>query len=131
MVWLITVGLAIGIAALQLWLRLVSRQPPPGKKHALKRDDYVFWIDWTVTAAVAFAASLIDASLNNKAASPGTTMGALAVILVGLIIMPFGFRMTSYDSSGNLNSWSMLIGSNLFALGFLSGAVTVGVKIYG
>ncbi|MFJ4536648.1 hypothetical protein ACIP39_11870 [Streptomyces tibetensis] len=128
--WLITLGLAFGIAFLQTWLKLVSRQPAPGKKHALKRDDAIFWIDWTVTAAVAFAITHVKASLDGKAVSPGTTFGTFAIIAVGLIVMPYGFRMTSYDSSGNLKNWWMVVGTNLFAAGFLSFAVQVGVKIY-
>ncbi|MEU7648798.1 hypothetical protein [Streptomyces huasconensis] len=130
MAWLITLGLAFGIAFLQTWMKLVSRQPPPGRKHALKKDDLLFWIDWTVTAAVAFAVSLISAIIKNKVPPLETAFGAIGVLVLGLTIMPFGFRLVSYDDHGELKSWWWVLGSNLFALGFLSYAVMTGVKIY-
>lgn len=128
--WVITLGLAFGIAALHIWLKLVSRQPPAGRKHALKKDDAIFWIDWCIAAAVAFAVSMIDASRQQEVAATETVVGLITVMLFGLVVLPFGFRLVSYDDDGELKSWWWIIGSNLFALGFLSFGVMAGVKIY-
>ncbi|MEU7326973.1 hypothetical protein [Streptomyces parvus] len=111
-------------------MKLVSREPPPGKKHALTMDDAVFWIDWTVTAVVALSGSLVAASLDHKPIATMTVVVALGAILVGMTIMPFGVRMVCYDGSGVIRGWVHVVCANAFGLMVLMSAVAAGVKIY-
>ncbi|MFF1717579.1 hypothetical protein [Streptomyces sviceus] len=131
MAWLISLMLAVGVSGAQTWLKLVSREPPPGKKHALTMDDAVFWIDWTVTAVVALCGSLIVASLDHKPIATTTVVVALGAILVGMTIMPFGVRLICYDGSGGIKGWVHVVCANAFGLIVLMSAVAAGVKIYG
>lgn len=131
MAWLISLVLAVGVSGAQTWLKLVSREPPPGKKHALTMDDAVFWIDWTVTAVVALSGSLVAASLDHKPIATMTVVVALGAILVGMTIMPFGVRMICYDGSGVIKGWVHVVCANAFGLMVLMSAVAAGVKIYG
>lgn len=130
MAWLLTFGVAASVALLQTWLRLVSREPPPGKKHALKMDDAVFWIDWIVTAAVAFCGAMVAASLDSKAIEFSTVALALAALFIGLIFMPFGVRMICYDGNGQIKGWLHVVLANTCGLGILLSSVVAGVETY-
>ncbi|MGA5278365.1 hypothetical protein OIE78_16030 [Streptomyces cellulosae] len=130
MAWLITLALAVGVSGAQTWLKLVSREPPPGKKHALTIEDAVFWIDWTVTAVVALCGALIAASLDHKPIATSTVFVALGAILVGMTVMPFGVRMVCYDGSGVIKGWLHVVCANAFGLIVLMSAVAAGVKTY-
>ncbi|WP_217251931.1 hypothetical protein [Streptomyces sp. AC602_WCS936] len=128
--WLLTLGLAFVVAVLQTWLKLVSREPPPGKKHALTLDDAVFWIDWTVTAAVALCGALIAASLDHKPIASSTVFIALGVQFVGMTFMPFGVRMICYDGSGRVRGWPYVVCADAIGLIVLLSSVVAGVKVY-
>ncbi|MDP9949108.1 MULTISPECIES: hypothetical protein [Streptomyces] len=130
MAWLLTLGVAFVVSLLQTWLRLVSREPRPGKKHALTIDDAVFWIDWIVTAAVAFCGALLAASLEGKAIDAATVATALVAIILGLTFMPFGVRMVCYDGSGVIKGWMHVAVANVAGLLVLLSSVVAGVKTY-
>lgn len=130
MAWLLTLGVALVVAVLQTWLRLVSREPRPGKKHALTIDDAVFWIDWIVTAAVAFCGALLAASLEGKPIDAATVATALVVIILGLTFMPFGVRMVCYDGTGVIKGWVHVVVADLAGLLVLLSSVVAGVKTY-
>ncbi|MFE5546628.1 hypothetical protein [Streptomyces sp. NPDC057677] len=128
--WLITLGVALTVALLQTWLRLVSREPPPGKKHALTMEDAVFWIDWIVTAAVAFCGALLAASLEKKPIDAVTVVTTLVTIILGMTFMPFGVRMICYDGNGVIKGWVHVVGANVAGLLVLLSSVVAGVKTY-
>jgi hypothetical protein len=128
--WLLTLGLAFVVAVLQTWLKLVSREPAPGKKHALTLDDAVFWIDWIVTAAVALCGALIAASLDHKPIGTATVFVALGVLFVGMTFMPFGVRMICYDGSGAIKGWLYVVCADAIGLIVLLSSVVAGVKTY-
>lgn len=130
MAWLLTFGVAAGVALLQTWLRLVSREPRPGKRHALRMDDAVFWIDWTVTAAVAFCGAMVAASLEGKPIHFSTVALALLTLFFGLIFMPFGVRMICYDGNGVIKGWVHVTVANVCGLGVLLSSVVAGVETY-
>ncbi|MBC2907588.1 hypothetical protein [Streptomyces cupreus] len=130
MAWLITLGLAAAVAVAQTWLKLVSREPQPGKKHALTIDDAVFWIDWTVTAVVALCGALIGASLDHKPIAASTVAVALGAIFLGMTVMPFGVRMICYNGSGVIRGWLYVVCADAFGLIVLMSSVAAGVEIY-
>ncbi|MFE7772606.1 hypothetical protein ACFU5O_01625 [Streptomyces sp. NPDC057445] len=128
--WLITLGLAFGVAALQTWLKLVSREPTPGARHALTLDDAVFWIDWIVTAAAALCTALVGASLEQKPIATSTVGVALVVLIMGLTFMPYGVRMICYDGNGVIKGWPYVVCADAVGLIVLLSSVVAGVKTY-
>ncbi|MEW2083481.1 MULTISPECIES: hypothetical protein [unclassified Streptomyces] len=93
-------------------------------------DDAVFWIDWIVTAAVAFCGALLAASLEGKPIDAATVATALVVIILGLTFMPFGVRMVCYDGTGVIKGWVHVVVADLAGLLVLLSSVVAGVKTY-
>ncbi|MFC9404350.1 hypothetical protein ACFTWQ_04890 [[Kitasatospora] papulosa] len=127
---LLTFGLAALVAAMQTWIKYASRRAPAGQSHALRRDDALFWIDWIVTAAVALGTSLVSASMQGKPVGTIHVGVALAVLVLGLAVMPKVVQELCYDSSGDLKGWSHIICANAAGLIILLSSVVAGVKIY-
>lgn len=130
MAWLLTLGLAAAVAILQTWLKVVSREPQPGKRYALTLDDAVFWIDWIVTAVIALCAALIGASLNHRPIGTATVFVALGVLFLGTTFMPFGVRMLCYNGSGVIKGWLYVVCADAIGMVVLLSSVVAGVKTY-
>lgn len=116
---------------MQTWLKLVSREPPAGRWHALTKDDAVFWIDWTVTAALALCSSLVAASMAGRPIGTVHVFAALGVLVLGLAVMPYAVRLTCYDGHGNIKSWGHVVCANALGALVLLSSVAAGVKTYG
>ncbi|MFF9122658.1 hypothetical protein ACF09J_05045 [Streptomyces sp. NPDC014889] len=127
--WILTGALALLVAAIQTYWKWVTRKT--ASSHGLKKDDWVFYIDWTVTSAVALCYSLIDASLKHKPVEPMTVSIALIVGILGVGMLPNFVRDLCYDASGNIKGWKHIVGLDLAGMAFLFSSVVAGVKTYG
>lgn len=143
--WLITLILLATVAAMQIIMKVMSREPPPGKKIPLAIEDALFWVDWVVTAAVALSLSLLSSSKHigqQVAAGAGgasggaaddsdKVIGLLFVFGVGMLLLPLLIRYFCYDGTGKIKGWPYVILSNAAGVTILLVAVTTGVDIYG
>jgi len=100
-----------GVVVGQLWLKLASRRTESKAKWrtALKREDFVWWLDWVVISAVTRAAFLLKAAaeLDDKGKSltlttanatfSGKLMLLIALLFVGFSILPVCVYRTGYQ----------------------------------
>ncbi|MFF0293158.1 hypothetical protein ACFYST_08205 [Kitasatospora sp. NPDC004614] len=119
------------MSGVQTFMKLVSREPPPGKKHGLTIEDAVFWIDWTVTAAVAFCAAMIGASIQHKPMDIVTVTLGIAVLFFGIAVFPVVVRSVCYDGSGAIKGWVYVVAADAVGIVILMSSVAAGVKTYG
>lgn len=127
--WLITLVLVAIVSGMQLIIKIISREPPPGKRVNLSLEDAVLWIDWVVAAGVALALSLLSTTAHGQA-SPQVFIGLLFVSIVGMLLLPVLVRVLCYDVSGTIKGWSYVALANFAGMMVLLVAVTTGVKIY-
>ncbi|MFJ7203272.1 hypothetical protein ACIQWR_07035 [Streptomyces sp. NPDC098789] len=116
---------------MQTWIKYASRKAPTGRRHALRRDDALLWIDWLVTAALALGVSLVTASMQGKPVDSFQVGVTLAVLVLGLAVMPKVVQEFCYDSAGDLRGWSHIVCANAAGLVILLSPVAAGVKVYG
>jgi hypothetical protein len=119
------------VSGTQTWFKLVSREPLPGKKHALTMDDAVFWIDWIVTAVSAFFLFLLAAAQANKPIGTPHVLVAFVVLGLGGMVIPYAFRILCYDGNGKIKGWAYVIAADAVGLLVLLSTVAAGVKAYG
>lgn len=129
--WLLTIVLALVVSGTQTWFKLVSREPPPGRKHALAMDDAVFWIDWIVTAVSAFFLFLLATAQANKPIGTPHVFVAVVVLGLGGMVIPFAFRYLCYDGTGKIKGWMYVIAADAVGLLILLSSVAAGVRAYG
>lgn len=125
----VTLGLATATVCLQLWLKLISRQPPPGKSHGLNLDDAVWWIDWIVTASVTLVGFVLLAVANGKQVTLGQVALALFSLFLGYSAMPYGVKMLCYDSQGQLKGWRYIVPANIVGIMILLSSVAAGAEL--
>jgi hypothetical protein len=126
-----TTGIAFAIALLQLWLKLLSRRPPPGKNHGLVPEDFVWWIEWVVAASVALALTLIVASYNGRVIPFSQVLSTIIALLCGFSILPYLAKVYAYDKNGQVKGWREIVVMNVLGMLILLSAVAAGVKAYG
>jgi hypothetical protein len=125
----VTLGLAAATVILQLWLKLISRQPPPGRRHALTLDDAVWWIDWIVTASITLVVYVLLAIANHKEVTLGQVGLAMLSLFLGYSAMPYVVRLFCYDPTGNFKDWRLIIPLNVFGIVILLASVAAGVEL--
>ncbi|MCX4819387.1 hypothetical protein OG883_05595 [Streptomyces sp. NBC_01142] len=118
------------VSGMQLIMKVISREPPPGKKVNLTLEDAVLWIDWVVTAGVALALTLLSATARGEA-SVDVLVGLLFVCVVGMLVVPVLVRVLCYDGTGGIKGWSYVVLADLAGMMVLLVSVTTGVNIYG
>ncbi|MGW0584276.1 hypothetical protein ACWD25_52185 [Streptomyces sp. NPDC002920] len=130
---------------MQIIMKIISREPPPGKKIPLTIEDSLFWVDWVVTAAVALSLSLLSSSKHHEQASAAGVGGAsggtaddtdklIGLFFVfggGMLLLPLLIRYFCYDGTGKIKGWPYVILTNAAGVTVLLVAVTTGVNIYG
>lgn len=124
-----TLCIATATALLQLWLKLISRQPPPGKRHGLNLDDAVWWIDWIVTASITLVAFVLLAIANNRSVTIGQISLAILSLFLGYSAIPFAVRMFCYTPNGKLKDWRFIVPANVVGILILLMAVAAGAKL--
>ncbi|BCY13584.1 hypothetical protein [Actinoplanes sp. L3-i22] len=131
-VFLITAAVAAGTAILQVWLKLISRTPRPGRRHGLEREDALWWTDWVVAATFALVGSVVAAARDTGKDVPlGQAVVAFVALFFGFSVMPFGLRSFAYDSQARIKGWLWIWSANGVASLVLLSAVATGVTIYG
>ncbi|MFC9971443.1 hypothetical protein ACFVH6_11170 [Spirillospora sp. NPDC127200] len=128
---MITIVLALAVAGAQTWFKLVSREPQPGKKHALTLDDAVFWIEWITTAASTIILFLFGAAQQGKPIGTSHVFAAIVVLVLGGMVMPYAFRYLCYDGNGRIKGRSYVIIADAIGFLILLSSVAAGVKAYG
>lgn len=129
--WLITLILAFVVSAGQIGVKWLSKEPPPGKKHGLVLDDWVFWIDWFVSSVTALFLFLLGAAQEHKALGIAQVWAAVGALFLAALFGPSTFRNYCYDGHGNLKGWRHVAAANGVGLLLLLSAVSAGVKAYG
>ncbi len=125
----VTLGLASATVILQLWLKLISRQPPPGKSHALNLDDAVWWIDWIVTATITLVVFVLLAVANNRQVTLGQVGMAILSLFLGFSAIPYAVKMLCYDNTGRLKGWLYLVPANVMGIVILLASVAAGAEL--
>ncbi|GLW94750.1 hypothetical protein [Actinokineospora globicatena] len=131
----ITAVLAVGTAGLQMVMKGLSRTNLPGKSHGLSRDDALFWTDWTVTAILALAGSVVVATSQNKAIPTTQVVWMVVVIVLSCSAFPFFLRVFAYGPDAKLKAWGprgagWILVCNFVGILVLLGAVFTGVNVY-
>ena len=127
----ITAAVAAATAVLQVWLKLISRTPLPGKKHGLEIEDALWWTDWVVAASFALVGALIAAARAGKQVPVPQVVVAALALFVGFSVMPYGLRMVAYAQNAKIKGWLWVWAANGVASLILLSAVAAGVKVYG
>jgi hypothetical protein len=116
-------------------LKKFSRMPPPGAKFGpLQRDDFLWWVDWTVSGSIALAALLLAAAAEGKPVEPEQQLLMILYGVVGYGILPQLAKALVYDKQGAFHakwSWARVGAINLMALMALLLAISVGAEVYG
>jgi hypothetical protein len=127
---LTAVGLALGIAfvtaVLELWLKLISRPPLPGRRTGLNIEDVVFWVDWVVAGTVALVSFLGVAAASGTPIRPTQIGIAVASLIFGYSVLPFAMRQFGYDENGKLKIWPFILIANTIGAVILLAAVAGG-----
>jgi hypothetical protein len=129
-------GLIVGAATvlLQLWLKVISREPPAGKRHGLVREDLVWWIEWVVAAAISFTVLALSSAGSDGSLSLDQVLALIAVLFGGLSGLPGLVRLFGYDKSTDppvVDKWMGILVPNLLGIGILMGAVLSGASLAG
>lgn len=128
---LITLGLATAVTTLQLWLKLTSRTPLPGKKHGLTGDDFVWWIEWVVLASVALITLLIVSSAAKRPIAIPPIVLTTITLFLGYSALPWLVKTYAYNDKGHVKGWKQVVAMNAVGMLVLLAAVSTGAKIYG
>ncbi|MBV9314214.1 MAG: hypothetical protein JO100_10885 [Pseudonocardia sp.] len=133
---LITIGLAIIIALLQMVMKGLSRTAIKPKSHGLTQEDTLFWSDWVIAAGLSLTGALIVASNENKPIPTLQVVGCIGAILAGCVFLPFALRTFAYEENAKIRplppggiGWILI--ANACGILILSSAVAVGVNVYG
>ncbi|GAA0487121.1 hypothetical protein ACFQ2B_22965 [Streptomyces stramineus] len=124
-------SLAIAVVILQGWLKFVSREPPNGKKHGLKMEDSVWWIDWIVTASIALVVLVLAASHDGRATATLQVGLGFGVLFLGYSVIPFFVRQICYNGNGKIKSWKHIAVLNFVGMGILLSSAAVGANVNG
>jgi|GEM_PF-5943774 len=130
----LSVVVAILTVAIQLLLKLGSRQPLPGKRHGLVREDLVWWLDWVVAAVVACLV------LGLSTARDGGSFDAVQFLILGFVFIlglggiPNMVRLYGYDLTSEPPALRTLMGivvPNLAGALILMGTISSGAQLGG
>ncbi|MBT2385017.1 hypothetical protein [Streptomyces sp. ISL-11] len=124
-------GLALAVVFLQGWLKFVSREPPNGKKHGLKMEDSIWWIDWIVTASIALVVLVTAASYDGKPTATLQVGLGFGVLFLGYSVIPFFVRQVCYDGRGKIKSWKHIAVLNFAGMAILLSSAAVGANVNG
>jgi hypothetical protein len=131
---LLGVLVAASTVLLQLWLKATSREPPSDKRHGLRREDLVWWLDWVVAAVVSFSLLALSAADTGNSLSTSQTITLVACFLFGLSGLPGLVRNWGYDKSTNPPALRTILGiliPNLVGAAILLAAVASGAELAG
>lgn len=127
-------AMALAVAAVtavvQVWIKAVARQPPPGKAFHFMREDSVLWIEWVGSGAVSLALMAIVAANNSQSLKPFQTYTALFAMAVACGPLPLILRGFLYDpASGQLKDWRRIWLANIAGLVILLAAIAAGADV--
>lgn len=131
----ITLAIAVGTATLQTVMKGISRTNLPGKNHGLKRDDALFWTDWTIAGSLALVSSIAVAASRGALILPFQVWLSAGTIVACCSIFPFFLRVFAYMPRAQLKSWGWygigwILVANAVGMLVLLGAVLAGAEAY-
>ena len=132
---LITLGIAVGTAGLQIVMKGISRTDLPGKRHGLTRDDALFWTDWTIAGGLALVGSIVAALNQGEAVLPWQVWLSVVTIVLSCSAFPFFLRVFAYEAHAKIKVWGWkgigwILIANAVGMAVLLAAVMAGAEVY-
>ena len=129
----LTLVIAVGVAASQSILRLVSRWKrlrQQNKPRMWELEDFVFWHEWVVTALVVMVFFVLSKS-SQKEVSTSAIVLSFSLLVLGLLPVPVGIGGLLCDDDGKITDTRSAFIANIVGLIFLLTVVAAGAHIYG
>jgi hypothetical protein len=120
--------------ALQVWLKLLSRQPPDDDaKHGLVREDLVWWRDWVVAAVVSVALLAFSTAHARDSLTSPQVATLIFVFIMGASGLPGMIRTWGYTTATPpaLRRWMGIFVPNVAGALILLAAIASGAKLAG
>ena len=126
---LLSMAIALATTLLQGWLRIISREPPEGKRIVVSKEDLIWWADWVVSGSLALAVLLLYAAKDHKAIDFKSLIITFLSLFLGYSALPFVAKMLIYDGDGEIKEWWYIAIANLFGALILLGTVAGGATL--
>jgi len=125
-----SIAIAVITVLAQLWLKLLSRVPPNGRKIAtIAKEDCLWWTDWVVIGTITLLAKVLLPPSTGAHATPEQLWIGVISLLVGYSLLPIGIKLFLYDNEGEIKGWRHVIVANFAGLLILFAAVTGGAHL--
>jgi hypothetical protein len=126
---ILSMAIALATTLLQGWLRIISREPPAGKRIVASKDDLIWWADWVVSGSLTLAVLLLYTAREHKVIDFKPLIITFLSLFLGYSVLPFGCRMLIYDKDGRTREWWYIAIANLLGAMILFGTVAGGATL--